>query len=62
MNDFTKHYHFESLSREILLSLVDKIYVDKDKNVTIDFLYKDKYSSVIKFITNIVKEEVYQVG
>ncbi len=51
INIFTKYSEIKELTRELLFALVDTIYVDKDKNIFIDFLHQDEFSRITKYIT-----------
>lgn len=56
MDSFLKHYQINELTRELLLSLVDVIYIDKDKNINIKFQYHDEYKRIIKYVTSNIYE------
>lgn len=48
--DFQKHRNIESLTREMLVGLVDIISVHKDGSVEIQFNFQDQYMRVLEFI------------
>lgn len=56
MDIFTNHYDFKELSRDLLISLVDKILIHKDKSITIEFRYQDEFNSVAKQIQTTIGE------
>lgn len=47
---FTKYKNVNSLSRELIDSLVDNIYIYEDKKIKIKFKYEDEYNYLINFI------------
>ena len=60
IKNFTQHLKLNELTRDLLFSLVDTIYIDKDKNICIDFLHQDEFSRITKYITSSINggEEV----
>ncbi len=57
MNRFVKNYNIKKLSRELLSSLVEKIYIDAYKNIHIQFKYQDEYLRIIDYIKSHIQEE-----
>ncbi len=57
MNKFVKNYNIKELSRELLSSLIEKIYINADKNIHIKFKYQDEYSRIIDYIKSHMQEE-----
>ena len=57
MNKFVKNCNIKELTRELLSSLVEKIYVGVDKNIHIQFKYQDEYSRIINYIKSHIQEE-----
>ena len=47
---FTKYKNVNSLSRELIDSLVDNIYIYEDKKIKIKFKYEDEYNYLMDFI------------
>lgn len=47
---FTKYKNVNSLSRELIDSLIDNIYVYEDEKIKIKFKYEDEYNYLIDFI------------
>ena len=47
---FTKYKNVNTLSRELIDSLIDNIYVYEDKKIRIKFKYEDEYNYLIDFI------------
>ncbi len=47
---FTKYKNVNSLSRELIDSLIDNIFVYEDKKIKIKFKYEDEYNYLIDFI------------
>lgn len=56
MNKFVKNYDIQELSRELLSSLIDKIYVDANTNIHIQFKYQDQYTYILKYVKNQLNE------
>lgn len=52
INNFTQYLEIKELTRDLLFSLVDTIYIDKDKNICIDFLHQNEFSRITKYITD----------
>ncbi len=57
MNKFVKNYNIKELSRELLSSLIEKIYIDADKNIHIQFKYQDEYLRIIDYIKSHIQEK-----
>ena len=49
---FLKHRNIESLSRGLLVELVNAIYVHQDKSIEIEFHFADQYRRIAKYIEN----------
>ena len=49
---FLKHQNISKLNRGILTELIHTIYVHKDGQITIDFLFEDELKRVLDFIEN----------
>lgn len=47
---FLKYRNIETLSREILLELVHKIYINEDKSIKIEFNFEDQYLLILDYI------------
>ena len=45
-----KYKNVNSLSRELIDSLVDNIYIYEDKKIKIKFKYEDEYNYLMDFI------------
>ena len=58
---FLKHKNVQELDRNLLVCLIDTIYVHEDKHITIKFNFADTYMRAIEFIeTN--KENMKKSG
>ena len=44
---FKKHQNITELNRQVLEELVDRIYVDQEKNITIQFKYADLFKGYL---------------
>lgn len=53
---FLKHRNIDSLSRGLLVELVNAIYVHEDKSIEIEFNYADQYRRIAEYIGNNQKE------
>ena len=49
---FLKHRNIDSLSRGLLVELVNAIYVHEDKSIEIEFNYADQYRRIAEYIEN----------
>ena len=49
---FLKHRNIESLSRGLLVELVNAIYVHQDKSIEIEFHFADQYRRIAEYIEN----------
>lgn len=56
INRFIKQLEVKELSRELLKALVDKIYIDQNKNINIIFRYQDEYSRIIDYVKDHIDE------
>lgn len=50
INNFAKYYSTQGLTRNLLISLVEKIYISSDKSIIIRFLYRDEYQKTTDYI------------
>jgi hypothetical protein len=48
--EFFKHRNIQKLERNVLVELVDTIYVHQDKEITIDFRFADELERILKFV------------
>ncbi len=53
---FLKHRNIDSLSRGLLVELVNAIYVHEDKSIEIEFNYADQYRRIAEYIENSQKK------
>lgn len=53
---FLKYKNIEELDRLLLVELIDKIYINVDKTVHIDFKYNDQYKLIVDYINENQKE------
>lgn len=53
---FLKHRNIDSLSRGLLVELVNAIYIHEDKSIEIEFNYADQYRRIAEYIENNQKE------
>lgn len=51
IDKFKQYKNIESLDRQIILSLVDKIYVYEDSRIEIVFNYSDEYAAAVEYIS-----------
>ena len=58
---FLKHRNIESLSRGLLIELVNTIYIHEDGSIDIEFKFADQYRRIVEFIEN-NKNELYIIG
>ena len=52
LKTFIKYKEITSLNREILIALVDYIYIHEGGHITIEFKYEDEYAKAAEFIAN----------
>ena len=52
LTTFLKHRNIETLSRGLLVELVNAIYVHEDKSIEIEFNYADQYRRIAEYIEN----------
>lgn len=57
MEAFLNNCDIKILTRELLIALVDRIYVDSDNNITIDFLYNNEFITAIDYVTGNLRKE-----
>ena len=53
---FLKHRNIDSLSRGLLVELVNAIYVHEDKSIEIEFNFADQYRRIAEYVENNHKE------
>lgn len=58
MAQFLKYRNITALSREVVVTLVDKIYVYEDRRLHIDFNFKDELAEVLELLNSARKEAV----
>ncbi len=51
LNSIVQYGRVKDLTREIAVSLIDTIYVDKDKQLTIDFKFKNEYETLMRVMS-----------
>ncbi len=51
LNSIVEYGRIKELTREIAVSLIDTIYVDKDKQLTIDFKFSNEYETLMRVIS-----------
>lgn len=61
LTTFLQYRNIQSLSRGLLLDLVNVIYIHEDKTVEIEFNFADQYRRIVEFIEN-NKNDLYVVG
>ena len=52
IQNFIKHKNITSLTRDVLIELVENIYVHEGGSITIKFKFNDSYKNAIEFIRN----------
>jgi len=52
LTTFLKHRNIDSLSRGLLVELVNTIYVHEDKSIEIEFNFADQYRRIAEYIEN----------
>ena len=50
IENFKKHKNIAELSREVILNLIDEVIVYKDKQIIINFKFKDEYKKMMSII------------
>lgn len=58
MEQFLKYRNITALSREVVVTLVDKIYVYEDRRLHIDFNFRDELAEVLELLHGARKEAV----
>lgn len=61
LTTFLKHRNIQSLSRGLLVELVNTIYIHEGGEVEIDFNFADQYRRIVDFIEN-NKNELHVIG
>ena len=51
MKQFEENYNIRELSRDLLTSLVEMIYINADKSVNIQFKYQDEFKKTSKLLS-----------
>ena len=52
LSSFLKHKNIKTLTRGILLELIDTIWVHEGREITVDFNFSDQYQRIIDYIEN----------
>lgn len=55
---FKKYENIPSLSRELVVNLIEKIVIHRDKIVDIHFKYRNEYDNLLNYMGNIDKLQV----
>ena len=50
LTEFRSFVGTDTLTKEMALTLVERIYVDADRNIDIRLRYRDEYMALLKFI------------
>lgn len=56
MEQFSKFRGIKELTREVVITLIDKVYIFADKRIKIDFNYRDEMAYCQELLTQSVKE------
>ncbi len=48
LNSIVQYGRIQELTREIAMSLINTIYADKDKQLTIDFKFRNEYDTLMR--------------
>ncbi len=57
MDRFAENYNIKELSRELLIELIDIIYINVDKSINIKFKYQDEYQRASLLVSDRVRAE-----
>ena len=52
LNSMIEHGRIAELTREIATTFIDTIHVDKNKQLTIDFKFKNEYETLLRVMSN----------
>lgn len=55
LTEFKKYNNITQLSRDVLIELVDKIEIYKDKNMIIHFKFADDYKRIVDYLNDYIK-------
>lgn len=58
MDSFLKYHELTELSRDIVVTLIDKIYIYEDKRIEIQFNFRSEFNSLNEFVNSISQEAV----
>lgn len=58
MDSFLKYHEITELSRDIVITLIDKIYIYEDKRIDIQFNFRNEFEGLKDFIMSIHQEAV----
>lgn len=58
MDSFLKYNEITELSRDIVVTLIDKIYIYEDKRIDIQFNFKDEFEDLKAFAESVCQEAV----
>lgn len=61
LTTFLKYRNIQSLSRGLLIELVNTIYIHEDGSIDIEFNFADQYRRIVEFIEN-NKNDLYIIG
>ena len=58
MDSFLKYHELTELSRDIVVTLIDKIYIYEDKRIEILFNFRSEFKSLTEFVDSVNQEAV----
>lgn len=58
MDSFLKYREITELSRDIVITLIDKIYIYEDKRIDVQFNFRNEFESLKDFIMSMRQEAV----
>ena len=61
IENFKQYQNIETLTRKVVVSLIDKIYVYENGKIDIHFKYLDEYESAIRFIESASKSTSFDI-
>ena len=50
MNEYKRIGRLKNIDRNIISKFINNIYIDENKNIRIEFKYKDQYEDAIKYL------------
>lgn len=62
LNNIVQYGRVQELTREIAISLIDTIYVDKDKQLTIDFKFRNEYDTLMRVMSGMGYPDAARIG